>query len=149
MLSAITIASDLGLSGQQLYTYTAPFTAHEIMMIIDAVIGILLFTAGLAVLLVGLFIMKNPKQQETVDQAPMSTQAPMQAQEQGVQPDVSPVREWYVAQNDAAAGPYLLVELQQMAASGQIVTGTWIWGSNMTSWTEARNLADLAPYLRA
>jgi len=163
--SALTIALDIRGYDWGGYTYTAPLTVHEITMIVLVIVSALLFLAGLAVLIIGLVMRSGPKQAAAFGpqasgwpQAPGGVSAPGAAQVPGTSgalqvPGAAPaapaVREWYCGSEGTSTGPYYLSELQQMAVSGQIVSGTWIWKPQMTSWAEAKTLADLAPWLRA
>ena len=62
-------------------------------------------------------------------------------------PPPIPQKKYHVAVNGAAAGPYTLDVLQQMANAGQINSQTLVWTAGMAQWMNAGSLDDFKSIL--
>ena len=57
-------------------------------------------------------------------------------------PPPIPQKQYHVAVNGAAAGPYTMNTLQQMANAGQLSQETLVWTAGMAQWAKAGELED-------
>lgn len=62
----------------------------------------------------------------------------------GMTPPPVPAVTYHVAINGQAAGPYDMVALQQMVASGQLTADSLVWKAGMAAWTKAGTVAELS-----
>ncbi|MCF0186439.1 MAG: SPFH domain-containing protein [Bacteroidaceae bacterium] len=76
--------------------------------------------------------MNNMGQQMNSSMQPQSTPPPM--------PQVS----YMVAINGQQSGPYVMQQLQQLVAAGQLTQQTYVWRQGMANWDFAGNLPELA-----
>ena len=75
-------------------------------------------------------------------QQPMQQQAPQMAP-----PPMLGAVSYMLAVNGQQYGPYNMLQLQQMAQSGQLTAQTLVWCQGMATWEPAANRADLASLL--
>ncbi len=82
--------------------------------------------------------------------APVSTSAPHNGNQQsGATAAASAAmpaeQQWYYAVNGTQQGPVRFVELQQLAALGQLAPGDLVWCEGMAEWTPAQSVPGLLP----
>lgn len=92
----------------------------------------------------------QPSYQAFVGQPPVQ---PVQAVQQPVAQNKAaesapalppPVPEaYYVAQNDAAAGPYNATELARLVTEKKVSASTYVWKTGMTAWQKAESFSEL------
>lgn len=61
----------------------------------------------------------------------------------GMTPPPVPTVTYHVALNGAAAGPFDLNTLAQMAATSQITASTLVWKAGMSAWARVDSVDDL------
>ena len=64
-------------------------------------------------------------------------------------PTVPPGEAWHFVNRGQAQPPVPLLQISQLVASGQIVSGTLVWTAGMESWQPASQVPQLAVYFRS
>lgn len=70
-------------------------------------------------------------------------------QPQPPQPPVGVIAQYHVSINGQQAGPFTVVQLQQMVEQGSLTPSTYIWKQGMGGWDFASNVAELAPLFQS